>query len=216
MVVKGMEAKASPNTTIPFGAGGDTKAHIRAPPTTTILQRPSGESPKGEWENGSRSTTRNKMTWQHKQGARRQRRGSKGGHSPTSQRRGQTPRAYQIHDSCAEKRKKQRRLEKDAQSQKGAIERFVVRVYPASTEVEHQTLPPDGDGNHGDDTENVEVNTTIVDLEPINHIPNIVGHTVWRLMQTMFGELDYLGFMFLLDIWRICLLVKCFFLALNK
>ncbi|KAF8650350.1 hypothetical protein HU200_063968 [Digitaria exilis] len=46
------------------------------------------------------------------------------------------------HESGAEKRKRQRRLEKVAQSQKGAIDRFVVRESQTSTE--HQTLHSDG------------------------------------------------------------------------
>jgi hypothetical protein len=40
-------------------------------------------------------------------------------------------------------------------------------------EADHQTVPSNGDGNHGDDIENVEVNTAVVDSEPINPIPNI-------------------------------------------
>ena len=69
----------------------------------------------------------------------------------------------------AQKRKKQRRLEQVA-SQKGAIDKFVFRESQNSTQ--HQTLHSDGDGNHRDNTDNVEVHTSVVDSEPIN--PNIV------------------------------------------
>ena len=67
-----------------------------------------------------------------------------------------------------------KRLEQVAQSQMGAIDRFVVRESQTSTQ--HQTLHSDGDGNHRDNTDNVEVHTSVVDSEPIN--PNIVeAHT---------------------------------------
>ncbi|RLM55468.1 hAT family dimerization domain containing protein [Panicum miliaceum] len=65
------------------------------------------------------------------------------------------------HESGAQKHKRQRRVEQVVQSQKGAIDRFVVRESPARTE--HQTLHSDGDGNHRDNTDNVEVHTSVVD-----------------------------------------------------
>jgi hypothetical protein len=51
---------------------------------------------------------------------------------------------HRNYKSSAQKRKRQKRLEQVAQSQKGAIDIFVVRESPASTE--HQTLRSDGDG----------------------------------------------------------------------
>ena len=75
------------------------------------------------------------------------------------------------HESGAQKHKRQRRLEQIAQSQKGASDRFVVRESQTSS-TQHQTLHSDGDGNHRDNTDNVEVHTSVVDSEPIN--PNIV------------------------------------------
>ena len=78
------------------------------------------------------------------------------------------------HESGAQKRKRQKRLEQVAQSQMGAIDIFVVRESQTSTQ--HQTLHSDGDGNHRDNTDNVEVHTSVVDSEPIN--PTIVeAHT---------------------------------------
>jgi hypothetical protein len=43
-VVEGTQAEASPDMTISLEASGDTKAHIRAPPLTTIQHHPRGES----------------------------------------------------------------------------------------------------------------------------------------------------------------------------
>ena len=71
-----------------------------------------------------------------------------------------------------EKRRGRRYLEKLpslVSTSKGAIDRF---VRESQNSTQHQTLHSDGDGNHRDNTDNVEVHTSVVDSEPIN--PNIV------------------------------------------
>ncbi|KAJ1262638.1 hypothetical protein BS78_09G124200 [Paspalum vaginatum] len=73
------------------------------------------------------------------------------------------------YDSSYEKRKKKKRLEQFAQSQKGALDKFVVKEHQTNTE--NQTLRACSDGL-GVITDNAEAHTSENDLEQVN--PNNV------------------------------------------
>jgi len=72
------------------------------------------------------------------------------------------------YESGNEKRKKKQRLEQFAQTQKGAIDRFVVKN--CQTSAQDETPRAHSDGNHGDNTDNVEAHT--LETESVQVNPN--------------------------------------------
>jgi hypothetical protein len=71
-----------------------------------------------------------------------------------------------IHISGNEKRKKKQRLERVAQTQKGALDKYVVKE--CQTSVPDQTPQENSDVNYGDNTNNVEAHTSEIDSVQVN------------------------------------------------
>lgn len=75
---------------------------------------------------------------------------------------------YRKYDSGSEKRKKKQRLEAVAQSQKGALDRFIVRESPDAN-IDESPNVENSSHHHGDDAVEVETPVPIPEITEANN-----------------------------------------------